>query len=292
MLHESLGSDSWPREVTDLIIPPLQFKAIYMAEDLNFSWKKLNLKLEENVAAQLNRSLRIEVEEDCRPWCEVDNARELVDVWHQCVECHNDVFEKTGLLHRNISNTSIMFYRSDGKVRGVLKDWDLAAPNGAKDCFVPKSLIFTAIDLLDGSGKHKYCHRHDLEAFFYAFTWAVVHYNLKTKSVEPTRFWILHHWAEGTKTKKISFFTPKKHQNWGYRAIRPEFRQIFHIGIRPLWCLFNSAFQKLGYWEKVHIYVDHATCGGALAYDTFIAVVRKLQEDLTKSKACKGPCGK
>jgi hypothetical protein len=87
MLNGSFKFDNWPKEVIDLVIPPLRrFKSTYTADDLNLSWKRLNLELEDRVTAQLNRKLQIEVEEYCRPWCEVDNAEELVEVWRQCIK--------------------------------------------------------------------------------------------------------------------------------------------------------------------------------------------------------------
>jgi hypothetical protein len=167
----------------------------------------------------------------------------------------------------------------------VLKDWDRAAQDGRKDSAVPENITFMALDLLK-DGTKKYHHRHDLEAFFYTLIWAAVHYDLKTKSSGPTTFWLLHRWVEGDKERKCLLFDPKctKHNFWGHKAIRPEFKQILEPGIRPLCQLFNSGFKKLGYWDKLHIFVDFETCGGALAYDTFMAVVRKLQEGLKGKK--------
>ncbi|OSX56320.1 hypothetical protein POSPLADRAFT_1037599 [Postia placenta MAD-698-R-SB12] len=43
------------------------------------------------------------------------------------VRTHHWVWETSNILHRDISSNNIMFYRDDGRVVGVLCDWDMAA---------------------------------------------------------------------------------------------------------------------------------------------------------------------
>ncbi|RXW21800.1 hypothetical protein EST38_g4062 [Candolleomyces aberdarensis] len=285
--------DSWPEEVLKLTIPPVQrFKASYTAENLDLLCKKLDLNLEDRLAAQLNRELRVELEDYCRPWCEVDTEEELVEVWRQCVESHNDVWKKTKFLHRNINDTSIMFYRKNGKVHGVLKDWDGATKDGnfdrRKGSVVRENRTFMAIDLL--ADAHEHLHRHDLEAFFYALVWATAHYDLKVKSRRST-LEMFHLWEEEDSFKSKHLFMnpkldPRRIESWGREAIRPEFHRILHQVITPLRNIFMIGFEKLGYWEQQYISVDFETCGGALAYGTFMMAIRKFQKELKEKEPC------
>ncbi|TFK21841.1 hypothetical protein FA15DRAFT_551357, partial [Coprinopsis marcescibilis] len=95
---------------------------------------------------------------------------------------HNEAYEKGEVLHRDLSEGNLMFWRKqneDGKgtnIQGVLNDWDMASKLESKQ--VPMStatkrtgtLPFMAIELLmDKPAPH--LRRHDLESFFYILLW-------------------------------------------------------------------------------------------------------------------------
>ncbi|CAL1712781.1 unnamed protein product [Somion occarium] len=56
----------------------------------------------------------------------IDTAEELVQVFRDVITGHNWAWEIANVLHRDISISNVMFHRRDGRVIGVLCDWDLA----------------------------------------------------------------------------------------------------------------------------------------------------------------------
>ena len=85
-------------------------------------------------------------------------------------------------MHRDISHSNVMYRRlPDGKIVGVLNDYDLASVVDEKKVQVPTSTQrtgtkpFMAIDLLsDEPPLHLY--RHDLESMFWVMIWHVCRY--------------------------------------------------------------------------------------------------------------------
>lgn len=84
------------------------------------------------------------------------------------------VYEETGILHRDVSLDNLMFRHKDGKIIGVLNDFDLAIHkseqnNGPLSKQQTGTKPFMAIDLLErpqgNPPLHRY--RHDLESFMY-----------------------------------------------------------------------------------------------------------------------------
>ncbi|KAI0962162.1 hypothetical protein AcV7_001063 [Taiwanofungus camphoratus] len=60
------------------------------------------------------------------PLEQVNSPDEFKTVFVDTVRAHHYVWQTSGILHRDISVNNIMFYREDGRVIGVLCDWDLA----------------------------------------------------------------------------------------------------------------------------------------------------------------------
>ncbi|KAG2088563.1 uncharacterized protein F5147DRAFT_620882, partial [Suillus discolor] len=89
---------------------------------------------------------------------------------------------KEGVYHRDISPGNLMWYRKDGRLIGVLNDYDLSSlanalgPQGnERTVTVP----FMALDLLTKEGqegKVKHLYRHDLESFMWVFAWIFLRY--------------------------------------------------------------------------------------------------------------------
>lgn len=92
---------------------------------------------------------------------------------------HYVIYKKTGILHRDLSVNNVMFIRRNGRVFGVLNDWDLAAPEVRSS--PPTSFhrtgtaAYMALNLLrspDGSVPHRYY--HDLESFAWILVWCAL----------------------------------------------------------------------------------------------------------------------
>ncbi|CAL1712575.1 unnamed protein product [Somion occarium] len=56
----------------------------------------------------------------------IDTVEELVQVFRDVITGHNWAWVIANVLHRDISVSNVMFHRRDGRVIGVLCDWDLA----------------------------------------------------------------------------------------------------------------------------------------------------------------------
>ncbi|KAI6158190.1 hypothetical protein BKA82DRAFT_131896 [Pisolithus tinctorius] len=120
---------------------------------------------------------------------------ELVDAWRQCVLCHYALWWE-GIHHRDVSSGNLMYYRVDGKVMGVLNDYDLSSLTTSANSLgnEPTGTIpFMAIDLLkkDGQdGRVEHLYRHDMESLIYVFIWISLQYkDGKLIKRGPLRSW-------------------------------------------------------------------------------------------------------
>ncbi|TFK19410.1 hypothetical protein FA15DRAFT_760052 [Coprinopsis marcescibilis] len=184
-LHKKLGPE-WHDH-----LPDVSFSAIYSPEDLNIPWLDIPdvraLLKEEKLSGYMRRSLHVIASRPCKKLWEVNNVDEFMKVWIDCVKCHNEAYEKGEVLHRDLSENNLMFWRKkiaesdSSSVEGVLNDWDMASKLKLKQ--VPKSaakhrtgtLPFMAMEMLV-QDPPAHLLRHDLESFFYILLWAAIHY--------------------------------------------------------------------------------------------------------------------
>lgn len=121
---------------------------------------------------------------------------------------HHALFE-CGILHRDISKNNVMCRRrKDGKVIGILLDFDLAifieedgkAPDPTSK-FRTGTLAFMAIDLLEDTNiPHLY--RHDLESFLYVLVWISCYYNAGKITSEKLPSWCVSSRAQLADAKR------------------------------------------------------------------------------------------
>ena len=98
---------------------------------------------------------------------------------------HRWLYDNPRILHRDLSLSNIMYRTIEGKVHGVLTDYDFSSWKAclAADCAKTSQLIigttlFMARGLLDGTDTvHLY--RHDVEALFYAMVILATHYEVQ-----------------------------------------------------------------------------------------------------------------
>ncbi|KAF8833735.1 hypothetical protein BDN67DRAFT_976454 [Paxillus ammoniavirescens] len=101
---------------------------------------------------------------------------DLFDAWRQCVLSHY-VLWKAGIHHRDVSCENLMYHSVNGKVIGVLNDYDLASLMSSDNPLGKErtgTMLFMAIDLLDADGrdgKVKHLYRHDMESLVWVFVW-------------------------------------------------------------------------------------------------------------------------
>ncbi|KAG2032565.1 hypothetical protein BDR03DRAFT_1094850 [Suillus americanus] len=121
----------------------------------------------------------------------------LFDVWRQCILCHLNLW-KEGVYHQDISPGNLMWYRKNGKLIGVLNDYDLSSlanvvgPRGDERT---GTVPFMALDLLSPKaerGEVEYLYRHDLESFMWVFAWVFFRYRqgvLLPRGLRPFDEW-------------------------------------------------------------------------------------------------------
>ena len=119
------------------------------------------------------------------------------------------------VLHRDISNFKLLFYREYGRVIGILNDFDLSVILEGSNKTAPtvtspskhrtRTGTFMALDLLDSKYHIGHSYRHDVESFFYVLVWIAVGYKgyKSSHQVGPLEEW-KGTW-DTTRTNKSAF---------------------------------------------------------------------------------------
>ncbi|GAW07697.1 protein kinase [Lentinula edodes] len=130
---------------------------------------RLKKHLKENYE---ERVMRVTFLEKLHPLSELKDPREIAQVFYDVLQIHQWLYEYVGILHRDLSSGNIMFRRIDGKVYGVLNDFDLSSrvrdmDNGPTSNQRTGTRPFMSLDLLNPVWKGGHFYRHDLESLFY-----------------------------------------------------------------------------------------------------------------------------
>ena len=148
------------------------------------------------------RTLRIIIQERLYPLKELTNVKDIAQVlldvacgtyfrfvhWSpdiHIVPVHRWLYERVGILHRDLSLNNIMYRIIEGKVYGVLTDYDVASWTRSSTGDHTKALQQTigtlpymATGLLKGTDPlHLY--RHDMESFFYVVVILATRYEIQ-----------------------------------------------------------------------------------------------------------------
>ncbi|KAJ3827068.1 protein kinase [Lentinula raphanica] len=118
------------------------------------------------------RVMRVDVLDKLQPLSELDNPRELAQVFYDILQIHQWLYECPRILHRDISMGNIMFRRMDGKVYGVLNDFDLSSrlqdmDKGPTSKHRTGTRPFMSHELLNPGWQGGHYYRHDIESLFY-----------------------------------------------------------------------------------------------------------------------------
>ncbi|KAJ7833519.1 hypothetical protein B0H14DRAFT_3710545 [Mycena olivaceomarginata] len=116
------------------------------------------------------RVLRIVVQEELHPITDLTDVTELAEAFKQIFECYHWLYEGPKIMHRDVSISNLMFQRIEGKLYGVLNDFDLATFHDGSVASTSKQRTgtkpFMARDLLEHPPPRHF-YRHDLESFLY-----------------------------------------------------------------------------------------------------------------------------
>ncbi|KAJ3914822.1 protein kinase [Lentinula edodes] len=118
------------------------------------------------------RVMRVTFLEKLHPLSELTDLREYAQVFYDILQIHQWLYECVGILHRDLSSGNIMYRRIDGKVYGVLNDFDLSSRvrdmnHGPTSKQRTGTRPFMSVDLLDYRWAGGHLYRHDLESLFY-----------------------------------------------------------------------------------------------------------------------------
>ncbi|KAJ7797936.1 hypothetical protein B0H14DRAFT_2530667 [Mycena olivaceomarginata] len=135
------------------------------------------------------RVLRIVAQERLRPITELTTAAELSGAFHGIFKCYRWLYEKAGIMHRDISRNNLMYREIDGKIYGVLNDFDLSVLQDKELRSTSKQRTGTepymAGDLLVTGPPPPHLYRFDLESLFYVLAYVVCQYHDGKKIDNP-----------------------------------------------------------------------------------------------------------
>jgi len=195
---------------------------------------------------------------------------------------HHDLFEKTGVLHRDISPGNLMV-DAFKPTQGVLIDLDFAArvdahgnPSEGETFPHAGTLQFRAFELITLEKPTKAYYRHDLESFFYSLMWIQNHYKdgKKFDGPEASRFdFDFNRSWDSTQSDRHGFLLCFKLA--GFELNPTSLRDQWLI---PMWRLFGTALKAetaafLSHKEGRGELLDQETFGGRVTYETFVKIL-------------------
>ncbi|KAJ3909431.1 protein kinase [Lentinula edodes] len=118
------------------------------------------------------RVMRVTFLDKLQPLSELEDPREFAQVFYDVLQIHQWLYERVGILHRDLSSGNIMYRRKNGKVYGVLNDFDLSSrvrdmDKGPTSKQRTGTRPFMSLDLLNPDWEGGHLYRHDLESLFY-----------------------------------------------------------------------------------------------------------------------------
>ncbi|KAJ6580325.1 hypothetical protein B0H10DRAFT_904714 [Mycena sp. CBHHK59/15] len=223
------------------------------------------------------RVLRIVVQEELHPITDLTDATELAEAFKQIFECYRWLYEGPKIMHRDVSISNLMFQRIDGKLYGILNDFDLAAfhdgsvPSTSKQRTGTKP--YMASDLLTHPPpKHYY--RHDLESFLYVLAFLTCDIRAPNSTLGT---WIDLGMAALQDAKGFLLaskgFPPQKPAFEGFDFWITLLRRLFSEGISKRTRHKDDDFFARRTGALPPLDFDHETLGGCVTFATFAAVL-------------------
>ncbi|KAJ3858952.1 protein kinase [Lentinula novae-zelandiae] len=186
------------------------------------SHRRLKKTLKEKYEEQ---AMHVTVLEQLHLLSELEDPRDFAQVFYDVLQTHQWLYECGGILHRDLSSGNIMFRRKDGKIYGVLNDFDLSSrvedvDNGD---IRTGTRPFMSLDMLNSYWEWGHLYHHDLESLFYVMLCLACRYqkpgipadeprpysewysgtDIQTLAVE--NFWEppLYYWLDGDEVEEI-----------------------------------------------------------------------------------------
>lgn len=198
---------------------------------------------------------------------------------------HHDLFEKAGILHRDISVGNLMVDASN-PTQGVLIDLDFAvrvAQHGDPldgGTFPPAgTLIFRAFDLITPDKPLKAYYRHDLESFLYTLLWIQTHYldGKKYDHPEANHFDFNFNGTWNTTQGRREGFLISGYIRHGSQLPLTSLRDHWLTPLRRLFgdALIAESRAFVSQRQGKGVPLDRETFGGRISYETFIEILQR-----------------
>ena len=191
---------------------------------------------------------------------------------------HHDLYEKAGILHRDISINSLMVHPEEPE-KGVLINFDMAAqdkdPNtGARIDLPPMqggTLPFRAVDLCCEDPLPRSLYRHDLEGFFFVLLWMLLYRSGRSVD-ECFAPWSAGDWTSIYNDKKRFLYGGGDDRFSGYLPLNDSW-------VEPLRSAFNRGYsaraQHSGTLSEPPLSPsDEDTLDNHITYEIFIGILK------------------
>ncbi|KAH7880931.1 protein kinase [Lentinula edodes] len=153
------------------------------------------------------RVMRVTFLDKLQPLSDLEDPREFAQVFYDVLQIHQWLYERVGILHRDLSSGNIMYRRKNGKVYGVLNDFDLSSRvqdmnKGPTSKQRTGTRPFMSLDLLNPDWEGGHLYRHDLESLFYIMLCLACRYEAPgVPSPDPRPY---SEWFSGTDAEVLS----------------------------------------------------------------------------------------
>ncbi|KAJ3807773.1 hypothetical protein F5876DRAFT_47412, partial [Lentinula aff. lateritia] len=223
--------------------------------------------------------LRIVAQEELHPITDLTDSTELAGAFKQIFECYRWLYEGPKIMHCDVSISNLMFQRIDGKLYGVLNDFDLAAfhdgsmPSTSKQRTGTKR--FMARDLLEHPPQRHF-YRHNLESFLYVLAFLTCDTSAPGSTLGTwidLRMVALQDAKSNVLTLKR--FPPQKPAFEGFDFWITLLGQLFTDGISKRKRHEDDEFFEHRKGALLLLDFDHETLGGCVTFTTFAAALEK-----------------
>ncbi|KAH7879640.1 uncharacterized protein C8R40DRAFT_437276 [Lentinula edodes] len=174
------------------------------------------------------RAMHVTVHEQLYPLSELEDPRDFAQVFYDILQIHQWLYDCGGILHGDLSLGNIMFRRKDGKIYGVLNDYDLSSrvedvDNGDNRT---GTRPFMSLDMLNSYWEWGHLYHHDLESLFYVMLCLACRYQKPGIPADEPRPY--SEWYSGT---DIQVYVEKR--SFMFTVIKADFPvQPYFVGLR------------------------------------------------------------
>jgi len=212
----------------------------------------------------------------CAPLYKVKDEDLFKKAFTSLVKAHHDLYEKAGILHRDVSINNLMVDPSNPS-SGILIDLDMAARDKDPDTGMKLELPplpggtvpFRAAELCSDDPLPRVLYRHDLESFFFVLIWMLLY--RVNEPIDP-HFgpWSTGDWRAIRTYKKGFLLSP-------VTTDLPPDLPLRASWIEPLWRTIGEGYDVKS-WHSVHTPgdpFDVETMGGHISYEVYMDILNR-----------------